>query len=89
MLEGSRSLAKVMVNGGAGSAAAGRSIASGYNLGSSKLGDALDRGIGQLVDTAMDIASARLSALQTQQQLALQSLQIANSAPRTILQLFQ
>lgn len=54
-----------------------------------KLADAMERGIGQLVDTDMNKASSRLAALQTQQQLAIQSLQIANSNPQTIMQLFQ
>jgi flagellin len=37
----------------------------------------------------MEEQSSRLSALQTQQQLAIQSLSIANSSPRNILSLFQ
>jgi flagellin len=37
----------------------------------------------------MEEASARLSALQTQQELAVQSLTIANEAPGTLLQLFR
>ncbi|RYG86867.1 MAG: hypothetical protein EON58_21250 [Alphaproteobacteria bacterium] len=36
----------------------------------------------------MEEASARLSAIQTQQQLAVQTLQIANSSSETIMQLF-
>lgn len=53
------------------------------------LSDAIDRGIGQLVDADMDRASTRLSALRTQQQLAIQSLQIANANPQSILELFR
>ncbi len=55
----------------------------------SKLSDALKSGIGNLVDTDMEEASARLKALQTQQQLGVQSLSIANQAPQAILSLFR
>ncbi|WFU04655.1 flagellin (plasmid) [Rhizobium sp. CB3171] len=55
----------------------------------SKLGDAIDTGVGRLVDADMEEVSSRSKALQTQQQLAIQSLQIANSEPQTILSLFQ
>jgi flagellin len=51
--------------------------------------DAIDRGIGQLVDADMDAESARLSALQVQQQLAIQALSIANSSSQNILTLFK
>lgn len=51
--------------------------------------DAIDRGIGQLVDADMNAESARLSALQTQQQLGIQSLSIANSNAQNILSLFR
>lgn len=51
--------------------------------------DSIDSGVSRLVDADMEEASARLSALQTQQQLALQSLQIANNSPQAIMQLFQ
>jgi flagellin len=54
-----------------------------------KLTDAMKAGIGALVDTDMEEASARLQALQTQQQLGVQALSIANQAPQTILQLFR
>ena len=37
----------------------------------------------------MEEASARLQALQTQQQLGVQALSIANQAPQTILSLFR
>ncbi|WP_348627582.1 flagellin [Rhizobium sp. R693] len=46
-------------------------------------------GIGRLVDADMEEASSKLSAQQTQQQLAVQSLSIANSAPKAVLTLFQ
>ncbi len=54
-----------------------------------KVMDAMKSGIGSLVDTDMESASARLQALQTQQQLGVQALSIANQAPQTILQLFR
>ena len=55
----------------------------------SKLVDAMKSGIGALVDANMEEASARLQALQVQQQLGTQSLSIANKAPQMILQLFK
>ncbi|MEP0155065.1 flagellin [Pseudophaeobacter sp.] len=54
-----------------------------------KVTDAMKSGIGSLVDTNMEEASARLKALQTQQQLGVQALSIANSAPETLQQLFR
>ncbi|NUH66792.1 flagellin [Sulfitobacter sp. S0837] len=55
----------------------------------SKLSDAVKSGIGSLVDADMEAASAKLQALQTQQQLGVQALSIANQAPQTILSLFR
>ena len=55
----------------------------------SKLTDSFTSGIGALVDADMEAASARLQALQTQQQLGIQALSIANQAPQTILSLFR
>lgn len=55
----------------------------------SKLTDSLKSGIGSLVDADMEETSARLQALQTQQQLGIQSLSIANKAPQNILSLFR
>jgi flagellin len=55
----------------------------------SKLTDSMESGIGSLVDANMEEASARLQALQTQQQLGTQSLSIANQAPQSILSLFR
>jgi flagellin len=55
----------------------------------SNLTDSLTSGIGTLVDANMEEASARLQALQVQQQLSVQSLSIANQAPQTILSLFR
>jgi len=55
----------------------------------SKLSDALTQGIGAMVDADMEEASARLQALQVQQQLGIQALSIANSAPQNVLSLFR
>lgn len=55
----------------------------------SKLTDAMKSGIGSLVDADMEAASAKLQALQTQQQLGVQALSIANQAPQSILSLFR
>ncbi len=46
-------------------------------------------GIGALVDTDMEAASAKLQALQVQQQLGVQALSIANQSPQTLLSLFR
>ena len=54
-----------------------------------KLTDAMKSGIGALVDADMEETSARLQALQVQQQLSTQSLSIANQAPQAILSLFR
>lgn len=53
-----------------------------------KLSDALETGIGALVDADMAKESARLQALQVKQQLGVQALSIANQAPGTITSLF-
>ncbi len=55
----------------------------------SGLTDSLKAGIGSLVDADMEAASARLQALQVQQQLGTQALSIANQAPQNILSLFR
>jgi flagellin len=54
-----------------------------------QLTDSLKTGIGALVDTNMEEASARLQALQVQQQLATQALSIANQQPQGLLSLFR
>ena len=54
-----------------------------------KLIDTLESGIGNLVDADLAKESARLQALQVQQQLGAQSLSIANQAPQIILSLFR
>jgi len=55
----------------------------------SKLSDTIESGIGNLVDADMAKESAKLTALQTKQQLGVQALSIANQAPQMIGQLFK
>lgn len=55
----------------------------------SKLTDVLNSGIGNLVDADLAKESARLQALQVQQQLGAQALSIANAAPQIVLSLFK
>ena len=54
-----------------------------------ELTDRLDSGIGSMIDADMEEEAAKLQAQQVQQQLATQSLSIANSSPQNILSLFQ
>jgi flagellin len=54
-----------------------------------KLQDAIDAGIGNLVDADLAKESAKLQALQTKQQLGVQALSIANSSSQSILGLFR
>ena len=54
-----------------------------------KLNDVLETGVGNLVDADVAKESARLQALQVQQQLGAQALSIANNAPQIILSLFR
>lgn len=51
--------------------------------------DTIDKGVGRLVDADMNESSTRLKALQTQEQLAIQALQIANSNAENVMQLFR
>ena len=53
------------------------------------LSDALTTGVGALTDADLSTASAQLTSLQTKQQLAIQSLSIANSQSQSILSLFR
>jgi len=55
----------------------------------SALMDAIDRGVGTLVDADMNQESTKLQALQVQQQLGVQSLSIANQNSQNILALFK
>ena len=82
-------------------AMSGKVTSAAANLGSVKsridmqadfvknLTDAIDRGVGALVDADMNEESTRLQALQTQQQLGIQALSIANSSTQSILSLFR
>jgi len=54
-----------------------------------KLQDALEAGAGNLVDADLAKESARLTALQTKQQLGVQALSIANSSSSILLGLFR
>ncbi|HZW16732.1 MAG TPA: flagellin [Brevundimonas sp.] len=60
-----------------------------HNTFVTKLMDSLETGIGKLVDADLARESARLQALQVQQQLGAQALSIANQAPQIILSLFR
>ena len=60
-----------------------------HNTFVTKLMDSLETGIGKLVDADLAKESARLQALQVQQQLGVQALSIANQAPQMILSLFR
>jgi len=51
--------------------------------------DSMTSGIGGLIDADLEAASAKLQALQVQQQLGTQALSIANSAPQSLLSLFR
>mgnify|MGYP002622695659 CR=1 FL=1 len=51
--------------------------------------DALESGLGALIDADLAKESARLQALQIRQQLGTQALSIANQAPQTLLSLFR
>lgn len=55
----------------------------------SSLTDTLDMGVSAMVDANMEEEAARLQAYQVQQQLATQSLSIANQSPQSIMSLFR
>lgn len=79
---------QVAINGAAALGSASKRITD-QNVFVGNVIDAMKSGIGSLVDADMEAASARLQALQTQQQLGVQALSIANQAPQTILSLFR
>lgn len=54
-----------------------------------KLKDAIDAGVGNLVDADLAKESAKLQALQTKQQLGVQALSIANQSSQSLLSLFR
>jgi flagellin len=60
-----------------------------HNIFVGKLMDSLEVGIGNLVDADLARESARLQALQVQQQLGAQALSIANQSPQILLSLFR
>ncbi len=76
-------LSSALANLGAGS----QSLALQGSL-LSRIADALEISIGNLTDADLAKESSRLQALQVQQQLAIQTLSIANAAPNAILALF-
>ena len=51
--------------------------------------DALNSGLGSLIDADLAKESAQLTALQIRQQLGTQALSLANQAPQTLLSLFK
>ncbi len=55
----------------------------------SSISDSVEEGLGSIVDADLAKESAKLQALQVKQQLAVQTLGIANSAPQTLLGLFR
>jgi flagellin len=77
------------VNAALGAMGAQAKQISAHNTFVTKLTDTLESGIGNLVDADLAKESARLQALQVQQQLGAQSLSIANQSPQIILSLFQ
>ena len=79
---------------GAVSTALSKLGTGGKSLGShltfiGKLQDAMDTGIGNMVDADLAKESARLQALQTKQQLGIQALSIANQSSSSLLSLFR
>jgi flagellin len=56
---------------------------------STDLRDALREGLGNLVDADLAEESARLTSLQTKQQLAVQSISISNESGQSLLSLFR
>ena len=77
------------VNSSLGSLGSQQKQIEGHLTFVSKLSDAIQSGIGNLVDADMATESSKLQALQVQQQLGTQALSIANQAPQQILSLFK
>jgi flagellin len=63
-------------------------VSNQINYNSDKM-DALNNGLGALVDADLAKESAKLQSLQIKQQLGTQSLSIANQAPQSLLSLFR
>ncbi len=68
--------------------AAYKYVANQVTYNSDKM-DALNNGLGALIDTDLAKESAKLQSLQIRQQLGTQSLSIANQAPQSLLSLFK
>ena len=81
-------LIQTAVDGAASLGAASKRISDQSNF-VSKVTDAMKTGIGSMVDADMEEASAKLQALQVQQQLGVQALSIANKAPQQLMALFR
>lgn len=81
-------LINIAIQGAADLGSSGKRITDQSNF-VGKLADSLKSGIGSLVDADMEEASARLQALQTQQQLGIQALSIANQGPSAVMSLFR
>lgn len=81
-------LIQIAVDGAASLGASSKRINDQNNF-VSKVMDSMKSGIGSMVDADMEEASARLQALQVQQQLGIQSLSIANKAPQALMSLFR
>jgi flagellin len=60
-----------------------------HNVFLSKLSDAVETGVSNLVDANLAKESARLQALNVKQELGTQALSIANRQPQQILNLFK
>jgi flagellin len=86
-IEGVDSMLAAAIDSASGLGAISARITMQVNF-TERLMDTIDKGLGRLVDADMNEASTRLKAIQTQQQLAIQSLQIANSNAGNIMQLF-
>lgn len=81
-------LINIAVQGSANLGSAGKRI-SDQSTFVGKLSDSLKSGMGAMVDADMEESSARLQALQTQQQLGIQALSIANQGPSAVMSLFR
>jgi flagellin len=64
-------------------------LVSAHNTLVQNLSDVLSQGVGDLINADTEADSARLAALQVQQQLGEQSLNVANAMPNVLLSLFR
>ena len=91
-LEGMISAVDTMLKNMTDSAATLGAVNSRLSLQNSfikSLSDVIDKGVGRLVDADMNEESTKLKALQTQQQLGVQALSIANGNAQNLLTLFR